>query len=1363
MERSRELRIPKPSVPYMTRIHEELPQTLSEVLEEPLLEEEFLFDEQIDIPPELENELTLRYRATINLQVPAYYIQIVGNEIVSIHDLLSDDLESDKFSNITNVEKFKTTPEDLAMVYIFVQWLKENVSDESSLKRVVKNEFQEIKTFIFKHLVDTPPAFDGPNELFNGFQGWHERYELRLDHDQKIGEKITHIQSEIASQEQLKVSPYYLSTTTVTYDVYWGEKIELKQANLPEIWVNTKISEIKGIDLFDKMIISDRIPYIQLNLLDRTLSKLWNTAPHNVSIPLAKRMRDTSVIYISVRVVSGFKGDGDSLDRPTQEAFVLVTFDLRDGTLSMTVSKRPGTKLPEEEAIALLRNSAPFLNFKNHNVKRITGSFNIYNIEIDEPVLLHLVLVDERFSSFLYAEESSKTMAEKKRLVLRYRSLMSDILRPPRLQISEMTKKIRDFKSSATFRQQHAGIDDGWNIKDYFDYMTEEGIVGKLFLNERDPYLVISFNKTESETNLIEFINVLSRLLFLYKEVEGEIKSIYEVFRQKPISKTITKISSKPRKISRNDYNRERAPDIFVDGYPGICQGERQPIVIDDENTQYWVDKKFESSGKQVSRQYLDFPKDNRKIRFICPNDSIPYPGVVTNKHNVSNIKTYPYLPCCFSTDNINNPKSNYSIYIGRTEKKETHGGREAIKILREIKPKQFGTLISSSIVTFLDRIFPGSTLQRMGVSLSSNSFLACVFKALSGVEMNSHPFGDDIKKYNTSEQVDSEKILEVSRRKLNLYVNPELLKQELYDVRLDQIEKDLVDSEITFDPYLYYRAVEEIFNINIFVLTPYPLHVFYEYEGTYPGTLEIPRSHIFHSRPQKDRRTILIFKHIGKFTKKRSQISFPVCELIVKMNGKSHQSLYDIPIGVELYRSFTEMNKVEITPNVRQGEIKRYDYQHIDWLEEFDSKKLIPINQWIDDYGKLRILNIKVSSSNAMITIYVDPSSPLNLPSLNAIFETNIDIATKLFGVPSSGIFQGDQAVGLWFIHRGNHIAIPIIPTNLNNTLLKTSNSPFTIWRNSGISELRRLRKIAYKILQLVRWIFNLKRNRADKINVEDFVNQYIVAEFHESPDYDLSRLTRHLPNVSTPDDGIRTLIPIIPDLFKTDTQGAYISVSVGLKERLIGELKQYLRWTDGINFGQMDVIDGFFQEIEDFTFQEGITIFLSELERNRWLSKFSTSSQFPHFEEWTNIRGINETSSIYKQITNSLSKLVEPYLFRNYEGSILLIQNLTPGITQPVDRAINSWLTWEREHINLGPEPSLVEIEFEIQVNLYELGPGGTLEFETLSVRSSSEPRERVRKPRMVKTFPKYVTILVYDPLSDPSKHYGVMLPFS
>jgi len=162
----------------------------------------------------------------------------------------------------------------------------------------------------------------------------------------------------------------------------------------------------------------------------------------------------------------------------------------------------------------------------------------------------------------------------------------------------------------------------------------------------------------------------------------------------------------------------------------------------------------------------------------------------------------------------------------------------------------------------YLDKSSKDYKFYRYGTTnYPNNSLLHCICYAID------HP--DYV---NLEDDQSKEMYIMKLRKFISNVVKTSLLRQELFDFSDDEIMKLLEDDSEFFDPYLLYRAAEEIFNINLYVFT-------YDEKQE----IEIPRNKIFHSRSARlYRPTVLIMKIMA------GNHQIPKCELIVVFKEKT-------------------------------------------------------------------------------------------------------------------------------------------------------------------------------------------------------------------------------------------------------------------------------------------------------------------------------------------------------------------------------------------------------------------------------------------------------------------------------------------
>lgn len=531
--------------------------------------------------------------------------------------------------------------------------------------------------------------------------------------------------------------------------------------------------------------------------------------------------------------------------------------------------------------------------------------------------------------------------------------------------------------------------------------------------------------------------------------------------------------------------------------------------------------------------------------------------------------------------------------------------------------------------------------------SYPNNSLLHCVCYAID------HP--DYI-------NIQDDKLKEIYILKLRKFIanNIEisLLKQELFDYSNDEIMELLINDSKFFDPSLLYRAIEEIFNINLYVFT-------YDEKRE----IDIPRNKIFHSRPLRlYRPTVLIMKIIA------GGYQIPKCELIVDYNDEKSEIIklfgenmtnicHDLIL--QNYNNIITISRSENNYIARSN----INY-HIDNIKIFDNNI---ISQYLDNDGKMR--SIIVNINDEIITVSIPPSQPLNLPIFTDIKLSTLNNVIKIFGEPSGVTLNNENNVnGLWYkildITYGYYI--PIIPTkNYNFSVPIGPDDPF-LTKINITSRLRKMKRIINIITELVKWCYMLCRS---EIKTTPFIFQQKYFEVIErnidsSDYYDLSNIERKLPDiysVHTIDDAINIMSKLAPTLF--NNQGKIIMYSQEFSSRLKDMLINYDKMISSAKIKSKSVIDNFFMTSDDYIMSQNTKIFLSRKDLDNWLDSLKSSRE--------------DKNLLHTSIGLINSQSLEPYIFQTSDNSIYIIQNT---ITQTADKALTISKLWKENNINYG-----------------------------------------------------------------------------
>lgn len=225
-------------------------------------------------------------------------------------------------------------------------------------------------------------------------------------------------------------------------------------------------------------------------------------------------------------------------------------------------------------------------------------------------------------------------------------------------------------------------------------------------------------------------------------------------------------------------------PDIFIDGYSTVCQTQRQPTVIDEDQYNSLTEEQKEMTMKFP---YTEDP-DEIQLILMCPEDH-PYPNILNNR--LSNKSEFPVLPCC-QKSNTAVRRDNIEYYNEFGQRLPRGQGTQTIlRTMRILSPGVESEITRSNAIGLFRRIgHENGIILKIGVTQDNQSFLhSC--------------------SYLLDDTIDRQDILEDQW-------NIPLVAQECYDD--DNPRETIKNRENSIDSR-YYRIIEEMFNINIFFL----------------------------------------------------------------------------------------------------------------------------------------------------------------------------------------------------------------------------------------------------------------------------------------------------------------------------------------------------------------------------------------------------------------------------------------------------------------------------------------------------------------------------------------------------------------
>lgn len=1360
-----------------------------------------------------DNSISFLYKQAIRLGVPHRFLLVRPRDDVEAQSVDTFDLEDDRDATFTTLFTvirqliLQDNTIDLDRIWEIVSKFRGDAYNPLELISIwlhavpefrVENPalLQQVNTFLSN--IGEPTRYNSMAEVVNYYQTvWLPYYQRELQKDYQTLLNFVRSQREISNIQPLLHSGINLDSITVSYDFPTESGIN----PLP--------------DIFNTAVTSYIVPFIQYNIhpikgqsdqVERYYKiykgRSIDARPdyNNVILTSTQTARGQT-IYLNVWAGDYAYDEELQQESPEiyeeartgkKESFNLVTIsyledlnvirvffssphtDAVDEThlierihTHLPSLPRPNVQLTQQQMLQCQSQGILPTQFIPINEVRISGSFYIYNVDLIEPVLFHLIMNDPLFSAYLYLEEGGKSFAEKTRLNIHYRGVSADLSDTQKSQRTDSNKLKRKSKRrsavSATITQEffHPG-----NI--YF-VQRPDGQEEKYQVKKEFPAINVKMTRAASRKVAEQFVDVLSRLFRRYIESRN-ILNMYLYFV--PEYHQIIKANLEQRdrgagiqssvqngqvveseRGSRVDELRKAAGDVFVANYARKCQRPFQPKLIRLDEVTAWQRKYIIRGNVKEERQILLFPKENPKYIFVCPDDKYPYPGVMENK-TLSNRNIYPYIPCCFRRNQLTSTTSSLNkYYFGTTSRQSrvalSRSGHK-IKTGKILPPGRLG-LIHESIVSLISQYDEDSgEFYRFGVPRSTNSFIHCVALALEH-----RPY---------LEAPDREEWVSTLRSNLfKLGIYPELLRQELYDMANEDIIQKATDNEVFFDPLLYYRALEVLFDCNIYIFANSDMD---EESGRKRSLLYLPRHRYFHAHaPVPNGRVVLIVRHWGS---ESNALEYPQCELIIDQranetrmhfSGSMNEILYPAITFVgrtltwQIYESFTSRQPVM---TCRLNVYSVMNYQMV-----FGE---IPIvGQIIDEAGKARVFALapefdpKTNTfSSLRIFVNVPPTAPLNVPSFQPEqASSHLPPYTKvidLFGKPISATVStdGQFLTGLWFpigdiqfgfycpcqdfpwdefvrhypdINRNSELATLTVYIPRERELVR--GKVRSLISASPIQRIRYLKRAARFVDQIVKYLY-LVAGRPDDISA--FIKSIGVMLVQNKPDsvdvYDVSQIPRILPDGKNITEIINRLATYSRTMFR---DGKLVFYDQQMVQGVVYQLRRFARDIAGLPLSpsQLRQIQGYYSGKEDFQFNPQYEFILGSLkEYNSWMQTYVPS---PSLQQRT-IQNLKD--NIQTRLNPNAFSYQEPYIYQrsgnNAIGSsynpqddrFYLIQNVAGGDFR---RAIQVAYNWYVDKRNTGfateewPSQSAIAAGFKpssemLPANvIYSISPGG------------------------------------------------------
>ena len=595
------------------------------------------------------------------------------------------------------------------------------------------------------------------------------------------------------------------------------------------------------------------------------------------------------------------------------------------------------------------------IKIKSNIQTSVKGVILYPQFEFYKELLADIILNDSVFSKYIYADESMYASKKKTGLFLYY----------------------EDNESKVSF-----------SIFNKFPTIKLSQSNPKQFPLETI-YTQIKFIKAKNLQEVEKVNFYLSKMLTAYLNKKEKLTKIYKSYVTDFIE-----IKKKVTKVELTNID----PLMFVRNYTRQCQN--QPSVVSKKEAE-----------KHKDEYVMLFPKSNNEGTeqryYICKHKPFVYPGLIKNK--LPNKNQFPYLPCCYKTNQKFRDKSGYNEYI-RGFNYNDRVMEHIILTERFLQVNRYGKLS-----TYLESLFPDSL--RIGMNKSKSTFIECVMYAVNK---------------NFSDISPEERLDKVEKFRFNMKNDPNLIlcKQELFFLSLKEIQTMASNSTIYFDPKLFVRYLENKFQCNIFL--------FNSNEIIYPQY-----SHNYLMYEYRYDKNVIIFENtrsdVASQQEKVSTVS--QCELII----------FNKEFNLSNAHPFVKNCKV-----LQQKSVLMYNGSNL--LTLFPNlKELNPVFQIFDSFGKARILEFK----NNIFGKLSCPFPPLNIPEKEngtysaASLESILSFAKEYKLRESSKTVVNNKIVEITYGYKHFSITFLVKPVE-NNVLLNlmiTNQEQFLIKQSSKLT----------------------------------------------------------------------------------------------------------------------------------------------------------------------------------------------------------------------------------------------------------------------------------------------------------------------
>ncbi len=453
----------------------------------------------------------------------------------------------------------------------------------------------------------------------------------------------------------------------------------------------------------------------------------------------------------------------------------------------------------------------------------------------------------------------------------------------------------------------------------------------------------ITLIKIIEGSSMVETIRLVDLLVSCLSYIYNNKKKFYDYY-EKYMTKLddLEKVSKKVVKKDKSLRLKDIYPQIYISGYPRLCQ-PTQPIIISEEEFNEDLDNNIDAMI------YPRKPEEGPQDYYSCKHDK-EYSFVGIKENTLKNRDQYPYLPCCFATPQTEQKKLRY-LYERNLEDEKEEGFNEVISSKKILKERQFGILPDNIAHTFNiinDSVIIGSSrFMRLGVRQNPDSVLYALVTAKQ--------MGENNKSKNELSNISYRNIPQI-REKIYNTANYNITSQSGL---FPQDIKKIIKENLNIDPIFFLEILEDVFEVNIIIFCRDRI---FSKDGTICNP-DFKRNFILNTRKTKFNQTVILYRTNGG---ESDIVPYVHTELII----------YETKVGKE-----NAVSNIQVLFNTRDkfiSELYAIYYSHINTnYVTFNLTNKIS-GQVEDGNGKIRVLYVNFQGD--LINILTSPCPNFSL-----------------------------------------------------------------------------------------------------------------------------------------------------------------------------------------------------------------------------------------------------------------------------------------------------------------------------------------------------------------------------------------------